>query len=322
MKKFFTILLLFCGTILKADCCDDRGYFQFSGEWLYFIPSFDQSEYIVKGGVGSDSTGLTERLGVDQSFASGYRLEGVYLLCNRQNAFAFRYTQFHDVPKSSVGSSANDLLPIIGIPGLISNQGASGNALFQRDYNYYSIEGLYRLCCLEACCTQTKLLIGVEYNHLHIKEEGRFPGQTNFVVDNDMQAFQLGPEFALEACWDFSDCLSLLGRAQGSIFSTWNRSKLTSSSQNAVLLIKNKPNFWHVTPAWGARLGLSADHLITLPRCWGACGFHIEAGYEWYLAMDAVDRIYFVDSSASGFSLNEWSNFTLQGPYVRINLSF
>lgn len=321
--------------------CNGCGYFEVAAEWLYFMPSFDQSEFVAKGSIPltSISNSTIERYGEDQNFHSGLRVQLAYQFYNCINAFLVRYTHFKDTPDRFIRGSNSDISQILGLASNSFLVNADGTADFSREYRYNELDFLFSFCRWKCCRLQTTLSAGITLSDLKIKEEviyidtDLFPGVgTAFsrqVVDTNMCLKQIGPQVAFDFSFPFITCLNIISRADASLLSAWNRSKLSvlsldTDSASGTDVIKNIPNFWHVNTQFGAKLGLQFVNNLQIPFFCSWMGFDIQGGYEWLLKTRAVDRIYMIGSTLTnaGFSFNEWSDFTLQGPYVKVNLSY
>ncbi len=323
MKKILTFLCILSASLLHASY-EECGCFTVAGEWLYLMPSFDQSEYVMNGSAASQlNNDLSERIGVDQQFASGYRIDLSYLCCH---PISLRYTHFGADPKDSVSSSSDNLYQILGTPSTSALSGTVGDATFTRFYKYDTIEGLVSFFCWSRCAWNTDFQAGAQYAYLRVEECANY-FNSNAVerqfLETYMEARQFGPEVAFDSNWYFLKCLAFKTRFQGAFLSSWNRSTMMIQDVDGSRgNFKNVPNFWHVNFHLAVRFGLQFSHQVSIPKICGCLGMNIEGGYEWSVRTKAVNRMYFVDDSNEGFSLNEWSDLTLQGPYVRMNFCF
>lgn len=337
MKKLLFALLLLPSALIGFDCygvdeccidecLEENQCFSFSGEWLYMMPSFDQSEYVW---VGDSSPGgaaaSSARLGELQRYYSAFRLDGRYLLPNACNELIVRYTNFRANP--SLKYDFVRASPIFGMMDLARDANAAYTVTYNRDYSYYSINGLYGFHIPQICCLESILSCGVKFAHLHVNESTLFlagGGMAGYgTVNNDMRAWALGPVLCFDAAYPlFLRCLAFTGRAQAGVLTCRTSTILAANNNGSIFSsTKNEPKFWHVIPTVDFRLGLKLD------RVWdfGCLRFRtdLEGGYEMIREGRIINRIQTVNAGDdSGYSFNEWSDFTLNGPFVRFGLAY
>ncbi|MCP5469386.1 MAG: hypothetical protein H7A36_02655 [Chlamydiales bacterium] len=331
--KRLSLLLFLALPLFAQECCEPCCGFSFGAEWLYLTPSFDQSEFIVDGPPGIPTAApfsiTSERVGEKQKYYSAYRLEASYLFCNQINALTARYSNFSNTYKDKVDVAiGNQMLGLTLSPVLDTT--APGNVTFERDYQYYNIEGLYTLYRSNFCSFMPSFSTGVKFIHLHIKENANYyDGGDNLhqFVTPDMRAWALGPFAAFDAVFCLTKCLDIIGRFQIGMLASESHSKLTVSGNNDIgqnqvpntLVVKDSPKLWHSIQTTYSRIGLSLDKECFLPLCCYAVNLDIEGGYEFLNERRIINRIYDFNR---GLSWDEWSDFTLNGPYLRLNLTY
>ena len=316
MKKVFLPLLF--SFSLFANPFENLS---FAAEWLYFMPSFDQNAYLWDGNInmgGSATNRIATRIGERQKYYSAYRLEGAYLFCNQINEITVRYTNFHHSYFKAL--SANPSERLLGI-NIESSQGNVISCAFDRDYRYYNIEGLFTLYRASICGFYPSIAGGIKFAHLHIKEKAHYGldvAPTSQFAEPDMRGWALGPAAELNGDYGLTSCLNLTGRFLFGVLANQTRSKLWATAdqtfETGSLLVKNTPKFWHVIRSMETRIGLEFCKALR-------CGtFQLEGGYELIDEFDIISRLY--NCANPAISFDEWSDFTLTGPYLRINLSY
>ena len=138
-----------------------------------------------------------------------------------------------------------------------------------------------------------------------------------------MRAWALGPTASFDGFFNLTNCFNVVGRCQLSFLACQDRSKLTirgdATSANRTQVIKNSPKFWHAIESYDTRLGLSFKKQCFLPICCAPVHLDVEGGYELINDRRIVSRICI---STQAFSFNEWSDFTLTGPYLSLKLTY
>lgn len=169
-------------------------------------------------------------------------------------------------------------------------------------------------------------MAGVKYVRLHFTDVyfANDTGNNNTLqVTDNLTSIALGPQVWLHGSWGITSCLKLRGHVGGGILASAAQTKLNQTNGGLDLRCTENPDwFWHVINNLDVKLGVQIGTMIKLPNCTLAFPFSIEAGYELLYFSDFTNRVYFLDDVADGLLLNQWSSFTMQGPYVRANLSF
>ncbi|MCP5469387.1 MAG: hypothetical protein H7A36_02660 [Chlamydiales bacterium] len=335
MKRFLCVLLA-AASLFAEDSyfCEPDCSWSVAAEWLYFMPSFDQNAFIwdgsdtINGGVSKRAS----RIGEKQRYYSAYRIEASYEFCRCIQGLTARFTDFHQDYSDKV--FVNPGTQLIGAPfqGVLTAN--PGSVFFERDYRYYNIVGLADIFGTLFCRLNTTFSAGVKFVHLHIKERGNF---TNFdnanafqFVDPDMRAWALGPCAQVKGGLPLIHCIGLKARFLFGMLADNSLSKTTTSggpqaNQNGSRYsVKNSPKLWRVMNSMEGRLGLNFEKRCCLPVCRSFMNIEVEGGYEFLREERMISRIYFPIEGAGdyGFSWNNWSDFTLNGPYMRINLSY
>ena len=231
--RYMLLLLLFCGSLFAQDdccidsCCEDTCCWSFGAEWLYFMPSFDQSEFFWDGRsnfVATNVQATATRAGEKQRYYSAYRVDASWFFCNQQNALTARYTNFHKSYFDSLTVGGTLGAPILGIP----NELTTTNIAFDRDYRYYNIMGLvwFGNASIGPLCYSVSP--GIKFVHLHIKENAHYsiPTPIDHFVQPDMRAWALGPCLELNGAYCLTRCLNLDGRFFWGILADQTHSKI------------------------------------------------------------------------------------------------
>ncbi len=266
-----------------------------SVEWLYMFNTID-TPYFVEIPNG-------QRLANNTKWHSGYRVEGSHGICDDQQ-LSLRWTH---LPKSTqsrtVTSDTDSLEPILGFPFSLVNF-----ASVKDQYTFYDLEFLYSHAFQPSCLFTLWLEGGIQYAHLHFKEEARYANSSggSFGSRFNSSFNGVGPQVGLEADYRLTRCLNVEGRAQAALLAS--RKKATSDVTSSI----HPDDFWLLIPALDLRLGLNYSFCLCSKL------FDLGIGYElmtYFRALERVDEEDTIQQSA-------FSDYMLQGLYLRAGFTF
>lgn len=322
---------------LDNHCAKDR--FTLSGELLYFKPGIEQSSYVITSSdniVSGEFFPSGKRHINSSTYKPGFRVEGLYRPCNECYEIDFRFTYFQAHHSNS--TNGDFLFDTIGYPG----DGAqspedinyTGTARVRDSYRYYAVDATFNRLGLHSCIDNLYLLIGLHYANIehstHFTSVGTFPNNgAARPVDNVLRSHSnfwgIGPQLGLDYTYDVTwpewciGNLSLKANARAALLcsnsnASFHYRTLRTLGTSGVNL-KNG-DLWRVSPAVDAKLGGSYHFCL--------CGLDsdIELGYEWIWYHNSVDSITGLDVAFAGNSTDVFSNLSLHGPFLKINVSF
>lgn len=125
-----------------------------SAEWIYFLPTFDQPDYVMKG---NPVTGAiipvvnisrdVEMNRINQQFSAGYRID-IDLDMKCLPSLIFEYTHFDPLLTANKSSPIKDLSPVFAVP----NEHAAkflGNAIYSEQFKFDALDGFVQLYCFK-----------------------------------------------------------------------------------------------------------------------------------------------------------------------------
>lgn len=330
MKKLLLVFAIIPSLFAIDPAClreeyGDQYPLTVSGEWLYFMPSFDQSEWVWLGSsTASSAASQSYRQGEKQRYYSAFRIDANFLFPDQCHEFIMRYTNFRANPHEFFNAPvASEIFGIAEDTDSLADAALSCD--FNRNYNYYSIEGLFGPQLPDWACFESFASFGVKFVHLSIKEFVGLAVQDDTITDyirNTMKAWALGPIINFETAYPISCQIKALVRLTGGLLACHTNTTLGHEHffDQASVTVKNSPSLWHVVPSADFRLGLASD----CEFCLGGFLFRadLQGGYEFLREARMVNRIQTLNGVQTGYSLNEWSDFTLNGPFVRFGLSY
>lgn len=331
MKKIsYLLLTMLVVSSLGGITHPSPGKWSLSGEYLCMLNSTDQPYFAQEMSLEAGPALLPfgTRFANEQKWHSGYRIEGMYGLCNCFSAIDFRWTHFPSFTEQrtltdpSVTFDSSYLENIVGLRGVTVP--ANVIALSDR-YDYYSLEGLFQYSVIDNRPITMFFDVGIQYAHIHLKENlfiqntlGSILFNSTYLSKRDAVGLEMGFEFE----WLFRTPFSLNVRGLGSLLAS-NKKSQYNDLLNASTLFSNSilikdENYWVVIPAINMRAGINYDRRL--------CShvINVEIGYEFIDYFNGIDRIfnYFPQNNTQVNSFNEYRDFVLHGLYVHLGLAF
>jgi hypothetical protein len=339
-KLFSALFCLFCSSLYancspcfntcEPNCC--KGEWLFRGEFLYFLPSFDDTYFVIQSDIDIallDIDLLGTRLNNDFSFHPGYRIGAAYAFGNCSGAIEAYYT--HLSANQSLTVNDGFLFATVGTSFYANVFGNySGLASSHLDFSYERVDGFYRYPFWHTVCTDFNALFGVEYAYMDLKENftNFEPGIASGVLDRQATTWGIGPQFGFN--FDYllwKTCripgnLSFSVNTSGSLLVSKNNMNIFNSLQvlfngesNSILLDVSDENTWRIIPAWHLRAALNYGACFS---CWKGS---LEIGYEFTSYFRSLTRYAFA-TSANGLTFTDYFNFSLQGLYLAAEVAF
>lgn len=310
--------MLFATSSLPALVDVEPGEYEFAVEGLCMFPSIDFPYFATKSPDFPIYVTQYDRRAISQPWLGGYRLEGIYGFCGGCNDVRLRWThfpcrQFSDIAKpDAVAANGSSLV--------------SDYVKSKSSFNFYYLDLLFGQTLFNSCPFFMDLQAGLQYVHLHFDQFLEISPPTFAGAINSFHSHRwgIGPEIGLEARHQLLSCLGIAGR----VYSGFLTERKNTAYFNGPLDGKaNDSPYWLFVPYLNFRLGLSYDHDFVLCSC--CFGLNFEAGYEYISYDRGIDRIFdpsFGGGSRLGSDISEvqtiYSNFAMQGFYLRCNTSF
>lgn len=320
-------------------CCTEKGCLAFQADLLYFRPSRDQTAYVITSTdnrFGGNVFPNGRRHLNNSQYGPGFRVQGIYELCNHCNCLDFRFTYF--AGGNSAHASGPFLFDTNGFPGdgaqAPEDTTYSGTARIRDHYRYYSADATFNRLTLNCCPENLAFLVGLHYAHISLKETSRsrgsaIDGSTVVPLSNHLHRHStfwgIGPQFGVDYHYVFpnvgclcSDMLAININGRAALLCSNTDSSLhynsLRTSETGVNL--RSRHLWRVTPTANARAGLSYHFDFFCSQA------AIEVGYEMIWYSKCFNSITGVDVAYAGDTIDLFSSLSLQGPFLALTLAF
>jgi hypothetical protein len=328
MKKIFCIAaLLFAQIGWGGMHMLQPGSFGFQGEYLHLHPSFDDTFFVIES--SSSTVPIGKRSSNEFNFKPGFRLEAAYAFSCPTNELHLRWTHLKAHHRKSVASTSLDLalLPTETYPNGFF--GELGPATSNIHFNFNIVDLFYKKDIYLCCPLNLSFLMGVQYARLTFREDlFSVNGVVNLTTRYHQRTWGAGPELGLAGDLHLFNlckgslsitCLSwgslLGGRQNSDFFQNQNLGTATPTVDT------KDDSIWRIVPAFHARLGLCYYYCLSLSTC-RELELFIEGGYEFTTYRNALHKTRYFPFEGAGISLNQYSNFDMQGPYLAAGITF
>jgi hypothetical protein len=324
MKNFILALLgvLSIGSA-QAHLHPQPGKFGVIAEYLYFMPSFDDTYFVIDSAPGTTSP-AGERLNNDFDYRSGYRIGAAYGFCTCQRTLEVTYSHLNGSHNRTVAGT--DLFATVGTPQVITQlQGYEGTATARYSAQYNRVDGLFTQSIFDCCGTNVHFLFGLEWASLQLNENNIYTSDTSLgEIEQKSRAWGVGPEIGFEVDYAFFACnqgclpgtVSLIVKSTASLLSASSWTSIDATATTRVPQNSKDESTWRVIPALHARIGLGFDTNVC------GLGSSFEIGYEYSSYIRGYGRVVYPDDVGVGFSITNYNNYDLQGLYVSGSVSF
>ena len=314
---------------------------QLSGEFLYLLPSVDDTYYVLSSSITADYPTGT-RANNDFSFQPGFRVGAEYSMCDPQREFQVYYTYLGAEQNGSV--SGTHLSATLGTPNFVETYlNYSGKANSSLHLLYQRLDFTYAQQILNSAGLYVYLEPALELAYLRYDQNYiyKITGGDKGTVQQNSKVEGIGPQLGCEFGYDFykyapapatsksskgnavmncissaTHTLSLSGMFSGSLLASWNETSESAISSGSTYLSVTDQSTWRVIPALHARAGFNYDVRFS------SVGFALGVGYEFDSYIRGVAKPFFSDDGSPMFSTNNYTNFDVQGLYVSGAISF
>lgn len=316
---------------------------QVSGEFLYLLPTVDDTSYVIQSPV---STGFPNgtKINNDFSFSSGFRVGAEYSLCNPSREFQAFYTYLGTEQTKTVSGSF--LWATLGRTDFTSNfENYTGSATAEQHLLYQRLDLTYAQRVLESVGLYLYLKPGVELAYLRYNEDFRYQitGSSLGQIQERSKVRGVGPELGWEFGYDFytlapavsstknggakngassslcdsaTHVFSLSGMFATSLLASNDASREYNTVAGTTQLDVTNDSTWRVVPALHAQAGLNYYCYVDY------VGVSLSVGYEFNSYIRGISRQSFPDDVADGLSSTNYYNFDVQGLYVSGSITF
>lgn len=323
MRKSITLLFLLCFVVSKLSASETLGqrHLSVQGEFLWLFPMISQSYYAVDR---RSIFPVGNRTNNEVGFRPAYRVLANYGFCDCFSDLQVRWT--HLPHMSTTDTKSGNLLAAVS-PPLIVNSLTLISASSKIRLDYWATDISYGFWAYQYKCLDLFLRTGVHIARIEFKESLRYRSVSPvqfMLVKNTSRVFGLGPELDFDMrytfpCQNRKNALALISSFRAAFLASRyhaiNRSSVNTTTTTSLVLADDTKR-WDFISFWDVRLGFN----YTLPfNCFCV---DLEAGYELFSYRNAIDRIYFSDSTSRGSSIDNYSDANFQGPYVALRVTF
>lgn len=318
MRKILFVLI---GLFALQTAAYAEGQWMVNSQWLFFMPSFDDT-YFVSSGMTNDLPSGT-RYRNDFGFRPAYRVKVAYGNPECDFHFAVFYTYFYARKnRTIVGSS---LFPTDGYQISPFGSPYSGFATAKDQILHHNVDALFCKSLCDPGCFQFNLIFGAEYAFARLLQVTDYSSAADYLkFSRRNRFFGIGPEFGFdleyklaEVDWFCRGQINFNFLSLGSLLAskTVARQSNHNSTGGGVSIALQDQNTWRVVPALHTRCGISYDLVFSCIRA------SIEIGYELNTYLRALTKPLSASNVLNSIT-NEYTNFSVQGPFGGLNLVF
>jgi hypothetical protein len=337
MRAFFLGAILFPFTVFAFTPnfgINECSRFWIEGEWLYFSPTSETSYYGIRGIASGGPFISGERIGNRfDEFFSGYRVAAAYLLGNDQGFIGASWTHLHASHNDSNSAPAPEfIIPTLGTPGLYGTDtqtGLASDATDDKEFTYHALDiviGQPLFCWNSLNFTG---FLGLHYAYLSSNEDFSYnliDPFTAFIVGELRETFKgIGPEIGISFQRNLGYGLSLESTAVGAILigqPEASTETIRTVVEGASFSVFNE-KAWRMVPYGDIRVGFNYLLNPLLYGCGCSClDATLKVGYEVLVYFNGLGTLTLTDFSQIGFSIDQYRNVTMHGPFVALTISF
>lgn len=308
---------------MYAAQCPQTNNWEVSAEFLYLMPTADDTYFVLDANVSSTTAPNGKILNNNFSFSPGFRVGAGYDLANT-SAFELSYTWLQATQNRTVTGSF--LWATVGAPDFASTfENYAGSASSNLNSLYESLEARFTHNLWHCNDVDIELIGGIESAYMRLSENYTYQisGGALGTVYRKGTTWGVGPQVGfgldyvvLRSSCNPSNVLSLVAVTSGSLLTGESRSNQRNVNAGVTLINTNYETTWRVFPAFHAKLGVNYDTKISNFNT----SFGI--GYEFNSYIRSLLRPQYYDDVVEAQSYNVYDNYDNQGLYVSANLRF
>ena len=307
--------------VADAQASEELGTFALTGEFLYLMPSLDDTYFVLKSSVSSTSP-RGERQNNDLDYNPGFRLGVVYEFPESKRQLTLDYL-FLDVNQNRT-VQGDFLFATVGTPDLTSAfESYSGSAKSDVDLSYQRVNAAFiqpwRLDPIDF-----SFRFGLEYAYLQLGQEIRYDDNSILgVVNERARTWGIGPEVGVGL--DYHILPDAIPGDLSLSLATSLAALIAQSDSHANNAISGAPTLLNVddqdesrlVPGLHARVGLRYGGQLT-----EAFGGALSLGYQLDSYFDGLTRVSYPDDVGDALAETERTDFDAQGLYFAATLTF
>lgn len=310
-KAFLT---LFTGTLLASNH-PEPGEIGLSAEYLYLMPSLDDTYFVLLSGYDADFPNGT-RICNNFDFYPGYRLGAIYSFdCNQELSLFYTNLKAHQTKKVL----GNYLWATMGSADVYTSfENFAGFARSDLNLGYSRLDALIDYKMYHCGDTSIYLIYGFEYSQLKLREKYTYQilNYTSKTSDQFSKTWGIGPEFGFEFDYILSNLLTFNFKSTGSLLAGQTKGNHRDNTGGALVVETLDNDSTRIIPAFHASFGISTEFSVKCRKV------IIEAGYEFNSYVRGLARSSYPDDEAPGFCATNYYNFDIQGVYISGSVNF
>lgn len=325
LKKWRYISTLFAinsGLLFADPCCDAPATFEVFGEFLYLMPTVDDTYFAIVSPVTSAGNPNGTRVNNNFDFYPGFRVGAVVSPCSNDKEWQTVFTRLRATQNRTVNGSF--LWATLGRADFASAyENYTGSATSNLDSLYEALEVRFAQNLWNCRGFDVQIRVGVEAAYLRFQENYTYSitdGITGTIHDTS-RTWGVGPQFGLALNyelfnWGCNNHFGFFAAGAGSLLTGETKTNETNISNAVSLLNTTDQDAWRIIPALHAKFGVNYDFSL--------CNLDasIGLGYEFNSYIRGSSRVIYPDDIADSLSSNQYFNFDNQGLYVSATVLF
>jgi hypothetical protein len=309
--------------LLFLQPCPDA--FRFSADFLYFLPSVDDTYFAINSPIVGDFLLLGTRSNNDFSFHPGFRVGAEYAFCKSRRDLQAFYTYLHAEQKETI--SGENLWATVGSTAMATPfQHYLGTASSKLKLLYQRLDFNVSQHIIDSHGFNLYAQPGLEYTYLRLQQSYDFDitGALQGTVYQQSRGWGIGPQFGLGfdanlyngSSRKTTHAIVVSGLFSSSILTGQARIHELDSNGSGTNDDLRDELTWRMIPALHARAGLAyVLHSSSV-------GFSLSAGYELDTYIRGLAKMIFPSTADTSNIMTNYYNFDVQGLDVSVAFTF
>jgi hypothetical protein len=312
--------------MLFLQPCPDA--WRFSADFLYFMPTVDDTYFVINSPIVGDFTLLGTRSNNNFGFNPGFRVGAEYAFCQTRRDIQVFYSYLHAEQTRTI--SGDNMWATVGSASFstpfsdyVGTSSAKLKLLYQRlDFNISQH-------IIDAHGFNLYVQPGFEYAYLRLQQnygynaEDLFPG----TVYQQSREWGIGPQLgmgfdsnlyqgSLNAKCSIAHAIAVSGLFSSSLLTGQGRTWELDIREGDVTNDLRDKLAWRVIPAMHARVGLA--YLVH----GSSMGASLDVGYEFNTYIRGLAKAIYSSSPSKSNAVTNYYNFDIQGLDISIAFTF
>jgi hypothetical protein len=311
--------------MLFLQPCPDA--WRFSADFLYFMPTVDDTYFAINSPIVGDFTLLGTRSNNNFGFNPGFRVGAEYAFCQTRRDIQVFYTYLHAEQSETI--FGDNLWATVGSTAFSTPFGPySGSASSKLKLLYQRLDFNVSQHIIDAHGFNLYVQPGFEYAYLRLQQSYRFE-RPDFLgtVYQQSREWGIGPQLGLgfdanlyqgflDSKCSVSHAVTVSSLFSSSILTGQGRTRELDTREGDVTNDLRDELAWRVIPAMHARVGLA--YLVH-----GSCvGASLSVGYEFNTYIRGLAKTTFPSTASTSNCVTNYYNFDVQGLDISLAVTF